>query len=263
MKKYTKIGLIILSMVLFNTIFVYAESETQWPFRRSEKEINDLYEINKQEILEDSEFFKAHIEYPFLHIKNLNDREHEDSIKIIKDINDKIYKYVYKFKNQLEKESQKYKEDYEKEFEKLGYNKYKYDAYTDYSITYNKNNLLSIPITSYEFTGGAHGLTSVKSFNYDLLTGKKIILKDVFRDGVDYKKIINSYIVEDINNNKDLYFTGKDGFKSIKDNQEFYLDKNGLVVYFPLYEIAPYYVGIPKFIIPYKDIEPYLKIDIF
>ena len=96
MRKYTKIGLIILSIVLFNTIFVYAESETQWPFRRSEKEINDLYEINKQEILEDSEFFKAHIEYPFLHIKNLNDREHEDSIKIIKDINDKIYKYVYK-----------------------------------------------------------------------------------------------------------------------------------------------------------------------
>ena len=62
MRKYTKIGLIILSIVLFNTIFVYAESETQWPFRRSEKEINDLYEINKQEILEDSEFFKPHIE---------------------------------------------------------------------------------------------------------------------------------------------------------------------------------------------------------
>ncbi|MEG0857864.1 MAG: RsiV family protein [Terrisporobacter sp.] len=82
----------------------------------------------------------------------------------------------------------------------------------------------------------------------------------MFKEGVDYKKIINSYIYDDIDANKDLYFTDKNGFKGIDENQTFYLNKNGIVIYFSLYEIAPYYVGIPKFIIPYEDLEPYLNI---
>lgn len=262
MKRFSKYGLIILSIILLSTSFSYAQKEIPWIFRGDDKYTNNLYDIQKKQILEESEFYKAHIEYPYLQVKDLNDREQEGNIKIIKKINNRIYKFIYSFKENLEKQSQQYKKDYEKEFEKMGYNKYQYESYSDYSITYNKNNLLSIPITVYEFTGGAHGLTSIKSFNYDLSTGKELELKDIFKDGVNYEKIINSYVYENINANKDLYFTGKDAFKGIGENQNFYLDKNGIVVYFSLYEIAPYYVGIPKFIIPYKDVEPYLNINV-
>ena len=55
------------------------------------------------------------------------------------------------------------------------------DAIKRIAKAYNKNNILSIPLTMYEFTGGAHGLTNIKSFNYDLATGKELKLEDLFK----------------------------------------------------------------------------------
>ena len=37
------------------------------------------------------------------------------------------------------------------------------------------------------------------------------------------------------------------------------LEPNNLVIYFPLYEIAPYSSGIPQFRIPYTLLREYLK----
>ena len=53
-----------------------------------------------------------------------------------------------------------------------------------------------------------------------------------------------------------MHFTQPElGFKTIDDNQPFYLTDGGLVVYFGQYEIAPYYVGIPEFKIPFSRLK--------
>ncbi|MEG1016060.1 MAG: hypothetical protein RSE45_03950, partial [Bacilli bacterium] len=87
MKGSKKLCLIILSIILLNTSLSYAQEGFPWKFKKDSGHINDLYQIVSKEILEESEFFKAHIEYPYLQIEKLNDRENEDKIKTIQKIN--------------------------------------------------------------------------------------------------------------------------------------------------------------------------------
>ena len=261
MKNFKKIAIIVIILFISNSTLVYGNEEIPWRCKKDCNFINSMYKINKKCIKEESEFYKASIEYPYLQIKNYKKRENEDAIKVIEGINSEIYDFIYNIKETTEEESKRYKEEYENEFVKYGYIKYQYENYIGYKVTYNKNNILSIPIESYEFTGGAHGLTDLEPFNYCLESGNRLTLKDLFKEGVNYKKIINSYVFEDMKANPDKYFKGDNVFCTIDDNQSFYLDKNNLVVYFSLYEIAPYSSGIPEFYIPYEDIEPYLNIN--
>ena len=106
-------------------------------------------------------------------------------------------------------------------------------------------------MTKYEFTGGAHGMTYLDDYNYNLLTGDRLILKDMFKSGVNYDEIINNFIASEINNNPEI--------KGISENQPFYIDEDGIVIYFGLYEIAPYYVGIPKFKLKFDEFSQYLN----
>ena len=39
------------------------------------------------------------------------------------------------------------------------------------------------------YTGGAHGLTTKVSYNYNLKTGKELKLKDLFKEGFDLSLI--------------------------------------------------------------------------
>lgn len=102
-------------------------------------------------------------------------------------------------------------------------------------------------------------MTYLNSYNYNLINGKKLELSDIFKENIDYKKIVNEYIYYVISQNPDIYFKGDDGFKGIKENQSFYIDNDGIVVYFSLYEIAPYYVGIPKFKMKFSKFSKYFK----
>ncbi|MFW6148876.1 MAG: DUF3298 domain-containing protein, partial [Atribacterota bacterium] len=119
----------------------------------------------------------------------------------------------------------------------------------DYKIGLNNDNCLSFYVEYYRFTGGAHGMTERKSFTYDLRTGLKLSLSDIFAKNVDYEKVIleeiNSVIKEELEDDPHLYF--EDHLDSLDYNKGFYLTGDELVIYFQLYEIAPYYKGIIEF----------------
>lgn len=253
---------IILILTLITMIFITSISNAQQSFplkfRKDDNEINYLYNIEVKKIVEENEFFKGQINYPYLQIKEKY-KDKKENIKVLNKINSEIYEYVINFKNSIKKQSQ----DYEKEYKgknNIDLPKFVYEAYSEYEVTYNSNNLISIPILTYEFTGGAHGMSVLKSFNYNLKDGNELTLSQIFKEKVDYKSIINNYIQKEIDKNKDLYFQGENGFKGIDNNQGFYLESDKLVIYFQLYEIAPYYVGIPKFEIPLKDIANVINI---
>ncbi len=126
-----------------------------------------------------------------------------------------------------------------------------YELHWDYRVTFNKNGFLSLVTTSYQFTGGAHGLTVQESYNYDLKKGEKMSLADVFQPGVDYEKVINEEIKKQMASQPDRFPEDWGGFQGIAENQPYYLKEGSLVVYFGLYEIAPYASGIPEFDIPF------------
>ena len=83
----------------------------------------------------------------------------------------------------------------------------------------------------------------------------KLLIKKEFL----YKDVINNEISRQIKKDPDRYFTGKDGFNGINENQNFYIKNKKLVIYFELYEIAPYASGISEFVIPNKIIKENMK----
>ena len=115
-------------------------------------------------------------------------------------------------------------------------------------------------ILSNEFLSGvAQGITNRIAYNVEKSTGNEIQLKDIFKDNYNYKDVINKEINRQISKDPDRYFTGKDGFNGIADNQNFYIKNNTVVIYFGLYEIAPYASGISEFIISNNLFEGNLK----
>lgn len=129
-----------------------------------------------------------------------------------------------------------------------------YEANVRYEIK-NNDKLLSFYIEYYQFIGGAHGSTTRVGYTIDTDNGERLNISDLFNEEYDYKTFINKEIQSQINENKDIYFMGKDGFQGIKDNQDFYIEDNDLVVFFQQYEIAPYSTGIPEFHISLESLK--------
>ena len=121
-----------------------------------------------------------------------------------------------------------------------------YEMKARYILT-NDENILSFFIDYYQFSGGAHGITNRNTYNINIKSGDKVLLKDLFEEGYDYKTFINEEIKKQISKNPEYYFTGKEGFNGIKDDQSFYIKDGKLIIHFPYYEIAPYVTGMPEF----------------
>lgn len=181
-------------------------------------------------------------------------------------LNSNFQKDIMKFSSEIENTAKELERDYQKQLSET-------EANTDFYVNYNDNDLLSISVNYYDYTGGAHGNSQKKTTNIDLNTGKEIALKDLFKDELKYKDVINKEIKKQIQVAegqtkkdmeqegmiyKDEYAPYKD-FKSISDTQSFYIENGNIVVYFPLYEIGPYADGIPEFKIPISQIKDNVK----
>jgi hypothetical protein len=128
-----------------------------------------------------------------------------------------------------------------------------------YELKTNQRGLLSLNLIVYSFTGGAHGMTIIKSLTFDTKTGKKYELKELFKTGSDYEKKLSDIISKRI---KDWDIQLLDPpFKGIRSDQDFYIADTTLVIYFQLYEITPYVWGFPYFPIPILDLADIIKPD--
>ncbi|MBN1050754.1 MULTISPECIES: DUF3298 and DUF4163 domain-containing protein [unclassified Clostridium] len=130
-----------------------------------------------------------------------------------------------------------------------------YQISSKYIITRNDNNILSFYNDYYEFLGGAHGMTTITSYTINKNKEEFLNLNDLFKPGYDYLNIVNKEIEKQIVKNPDNYFDSGKIFKGINEKQGFYLDESNLIIYYQLYEIAPYVYGIPEFKIPIKLFE--------
>lgn len=131
-----------------------------------------------------------------------------------------------------------------------------YQVVSVFETTYNYPPLLSIYEDVYEYTGGAHGNTVRYSDTWDINTGKRLLLSNLFKRGYDYRTVILKEIERQatmLNNSGQMPFFDdyKVGIIKYFDEKNYYLTTNGLAIYYPLYTIAPYVAGILVFVIPY------------
>ena len=128
-----------------------------------------------------------------------------------------------------------------------------WEAQIDGEVIFQSSEIISVSITSYANTGGAHGILNISFLNFDSSTGKLISNKNLFTDIDGFKTLAETYFKKAIKENDVLF--NQDKFQ-LPTNIGY--TEDGLVLLYNTYEIAPYSTGIIEFAIPFKDIEPYL-----
>ena len=138
-----------------------------------------------------------------------------------------------------------------------------FEYFTTFQVT-TSGNILSILINTYIFSGGAHGNTTLITFNYDT-SAEKIVniieasgmnyntISEICRTAL-YKKLIDNNPDVDsaaaINDMKEMINTG--AFPQAGNFEIFTLKGKKMTVYFEPYSVAPYVYGIQTVEIPIK-----------
>ena len=204
------------------------------------KPIDQKITITDLAIKEDHEALKVDMVFPL--VTGVKDKQVEEKINQI------IQEDVHNFKEILQTESEKYLQGAKEE----GLEIRKYIVTTYYIVHYQKDDLLSLSVFYYSYTLGAHGHTLQRAYNFNLENGKEILLGDILKEKKNYVDVINQEIKRQMELNPQEYFSEWSVFQSISEEQPFYLLEDGIVIYFGLYEIAPYASGIRYFKIPYS-----------
>lgn len=197
------------------------------------------FTLGEKSISKSLDYFKEDIKIP-----QVLDGNDEKKINII---NDAINNAILPKAEEAEKTSKEY-------FGMEGQEKprFPFEVYSRYTIGMDNKSLVSLYNDYYEYLGGAHGMTTRSSYTIDKEKEKLLTLKELFVQGYSYSDIINKSIKEEIEKHPSDYFDSGSEFKGISENQSFYIDGNNLVIYYQLYDIAPYVFGIPEFKIPLK-----------
>ena len=164
--------------------------------------------------------------------------------QIMENINTNVKNDIMEFKTQLETAAEESAES----FKKQGKQFKPYQISNSYSITYNKNNILSVSLLYQEYISGKNSYTRT-TYNYNLKTGESMPLRSLFKQGSDYIDTLNSKIRRK--------FTAQ--FKGIAEDQPYYLDDNNLVIFLRFNEIAPAISDIPIIKIPFSELSNILK----
>jgi hypothetical protein len=128
-----------------------------------------------------------------------------------------------------------------------------------YEIKNNQRGILSLSLGNYTFPyPAAHGFTIIRSLTLNIQDGSVYQLKDLFKANSNYVKILSDIIAKQIKD-RDIPLISE--FKGIKPNQDYYIADKALVIYFQLYELAPYSYGFPQFPISVYEIQDIIKED--
>lgn len=133
---------------------------------------------------------------------------------------------------------------------------------TEFMITFNKNNIISIPIEFSQFLG-INNISYINSYNYDIDLEKEIKLKDIFNSDIDYKSLLKNIVkiqlgtlLEDYDKSSNVDAIDLINMIysiEIYDDQPFYLEEDGLVFCLSGYEMGSYSSSILEFKIMYED----------
>lgn len=132
---------------------------------------------------------------------------------------------------------------------------FSYSFSVEPEVMTNENGILSISLNMNEYRGGAHGNYWSKLYNFDLLGGKEIKLKDFFKEDVDYLELIYQNIFKQIEDNELWTSNLKGYYYEDKVELSFFIEDGRIKIYFPAYGLGSYADGEQVFEIPQGALE--------
>ena len=130
-----------------------------------------------------------------------------------------------------------------------------WEAQIDGEVMYQSEDIISIAITSYLNTGGAHGSLNISFLNFNTQTGQALRNKELFQDYEAFSNVSKVAFNKEIANKKEMYFEPENFIlpANIGFNDE------GVILLYNTYEIAPYSSGITEINIPWEDLQSALN----
>lgn len=143
----------------------------------------------------------------------------------------------------------------------------------NYNVLLANDDLISVEMTEYQYSGGAHPNDNFDSLTYDLSANKELGLDALFKPGSDYKTAIARYVVADIEKRavameeSDAKSEKRQPVKrddpivtedQLSEISSWGLTPKGLVVYF---DFAHAIAVFDRTVIPYNIVSEYLKPD--
>ena len=142
-------------------------------------------------------------------------------------------------------------------------NEYFYSVYDDcdYELISEGNAILTVGLRGYTYMGGAHGMPYFDCYTLDLNRNRRLTLKDLFADGVDYESIL-------LNEMEKIRSKDIENFEEVENVTEidgtttdFYFKDRNLVLYYRPYHLSSYARGFVEFPIPINSIADDLAIE--
>lgn len=169
-----------------------------------------------------------------------------------------------KINKEIKNYTDKVIKEFKKDLKKEGYK----SVNVSYKVMTNNKDMFTLRLETTEVM--ASSAVSYQFYHLDKKADKVITLKDMFKKNADYVKVISNDIKkqmrEEMKNGKTYFLDSKEdgiknlNFKSIKKNQNFYVDgKGNLVICFDKYEVAPGSEGCPTFTIAKAKLANILK----
>jgi len=136
-----------------------------------------------------------------------------------------------------------------------------YTFETGFQTEFNSKDFISILLSHYQFTGGAHGNYFALGYNIEMRNGKVLTLKDIIKeDSFDLLAFeCEQAIIEKFEANSLIDAGLFEDEITIPDDQDFYIVPGMLVLQFDPYEIGPWAMGEVTAEIPFEKIKDILK----
>ncbi len=132
--------------------------------------------------------------------------------------------------------------------------------YIDWQLKQNSNEIISVLLSAYTYTGGANGQDQLASFLWNKKEQSMIPLEQVLPSVVNPPNLerlaeqCRTQLIEILEASKDSFLEEmiKEGTLPVKDNfQVFTMSKPGITFYFTKYQVAPGSYGIQEVFLPF------------
>ena len=130
----------------------------------------------------------------------------------------------------------------------------------EYEVISYTDKVISLLLNISPYLGGAHGMTYLKTFNFDLENNRLLELGDIFNPDSDYLAYISGYCRQDLEKqmlfmqtepDNDWINEGTDP-AVLQNYSRFLLGPEGLIIRFEAYQVAPGAAGDFSVLIPYS-----------
>ena len=140
------------------------------------------------------------------------------------------------------------------------------NAISEYNVAFNKGNIISVPMEFSQIIG-LTDISHMYSYNYDFNLMKRITLDDLFKKDVDFEKIIQNYIMEEVYEILDKYasYITYDIYELmmesiyICDDPVFYFNGIELVICISSFELTSQVCNLIEFPISFKKLKKILS----